>query len=822
MNSVYGDLKYVVRGFARSPVFTAIVLLTLAIGIGANTALFSVLDGVLLKPLSYPDAERLVGVWQKAPGLGLDDLNASPSTYFTYREEALTFEDIGIWQGDSVSVTGKAEPEQVPAVDVTDGLLPLLGAKPVLGRVFSRRDDSPGTPGTVLLTYSYWQKRFGGERSVIGQRLMVDGSAREIIGVLGPKFHFLDRQPALILPLQLNEQKSFVGNFSYQAVARLKPRVTLAQANEDVARMLPIMSRKFKPAPGISMQMLEHARIGPNLRPLKQDVVGDIGKLLWVLMTTVGIVLLIACANVANLLLVRAEGRQQELAIRAALGAGWRRISQQLLFESLLLAFAGGVLGLGLAYAALRGLIAAGPTNLPRLAEISIDPSALLFSLAISVITGLLFGLMPVLKYGNPQLGTALREGGRALSEGRQRHRARSILVVVQVALALLLLVSSGLMIRTLFAMKQVRPGFTNPEQILTLRVFIPESQVREPERVVRMQEDMARRIGAVNGVLSVGLANSITMDGQTDNDPVFLEDHSYAEGKLPPLRRYKFVSPGFFKTMGNPLLAGRDLTWADQYERRNVVVVSENFARENWGSPASALGKRIRETANASWREIVGVVGQERDDGVNKKAPAVVYWPMLLNNFWGNAVQVRRTQAFAIRSGRAGSAQFLDEVRRAIWSVNPQVPLADVRTVEQIYDRSLARTSFALVMLAVAGSMALLLGVLGIYGVISYSVLQRTREIGIRMALGAQQRAVRQMFIRHGLGLTSVGVLCGVIAALAEMRLLSALLFEVSPFDPLTYCIVSVVLVIAAYLASYLPARRATGIDPVEALRAE
>jgi predicted permease len=533
-------------------------------------------------------------------------------------------------------------------------------------------------------------------------------------------------------------------------------------------------------------------------------------------------VLLIACANVANLLLVRAEGRQQELAIRAALGAGWRRISQQLLFESLLLAFAGGVLGLGLAYAALRGLIAAGPTNLPRLAEISIDPSALLFSLAISVITGLLFGLMPVMKYGNPQLGTALREGGRALSEGRQRHRARSILVVVQVALALLLLVSSGLMIRTLFAMKQVRPGFTNPEQILTLRVFIPESQVREPERVVRMQEDMARRIGAVNGVLSVGLANSITMDGQTDNDPVFLEDHSYAEGKLPPLRRYKFVSPGFFKTMGNPLLAGRDLTWADQYERRNVVVVSENFARENWGSPASALGKRIRETANASWREIVGVVGQERDDGVNKKAPAVVYWPMLLNNFWGNAVQVRRTQAFAIRSGRAGSAQFLDEVRRAIWSVNPQVPLADVRTVEQIYDRSLARTSFALVMLAVAGSMALLLGVLGIYGVISYSVLQRTREIGIRMALGAQQRAVRQMFIRHGLGLTSVGVLCGVIAALAEMRLLSALLFEVSPFDPLTYCIVSVVLVIAAYLASYLPARRATGIDPVEALRAE
>jgi predicted permease len=336
------------------------------------------------------------------------------------------------------------------------------------------------------------------------------------------------------------------------------------------------------------------------------------------------------------------------------------------------------------------------------------------------------------------------------------------------------------------------------------------------------MFSDMVQRVGRVPGVISVGLSNSITMDGDSDNDPVFAEDHSYAEGKLPPLRRFKFVGPDSFKTMGNPLLAGRDLTWTDTYEKRPVVLVSENLAREYWREPAAALGKRVRENQKAPWREIIGVVGNERDDGVNKKAPTIVYWPMLVNNFWDQAVMVRRTQAFAIRSERAGSATFLKDIRQAIWSVNAEVPIADVRTVEEIYDKSMARTSFTLVMLAIAGSMALLLGVVGIYGVISYSIVQRTREIGIRMALGAPQATVRQMFVRHGVILAGIGVVFGLAAAMAEMRLMTALLFDVSPFDPATYGAVSMFLIGAAFLASYLPARRATAIDPVEALRAE
>jgi predicted permease len=379
----------------------------------------------------------------------------------------------------------------------------------------------------------------------------------------------------------------------------------------------------------------------------------------------------------------------------------------------------------------------------------------------------------------------------------------------------LVLLISSGLMIRTLVALKQVQPGFTRPEEVLTLRVSIPEAQIHEPDRVIRVYNDMVQRLRTIPGVISVGLSNSITMDGNSDNDPVFAEDHSYTEGKLPPLRRFKFVSPDLFKSMGNPLVAGRDLTWTDSYEKRPVVLVSENLAREYWHEPAAALGKRVRENQKAPWREII-------DDGVNKKAPTIVYWPMLVNNFWGEPVMIRRTQAFAIRSARAGSASFLKDIRQGVWSVNADIPIADVRTVKEIYDKSMARTSFTLVMLAIAGSMALLLGVVGIYGVISYSIVQRTREIGIRMALGAPQSTVRQMFVRHGVILAIIGVAFGLAAAMAEMRLMTALLFDVSPFDPATYGAVSIFLIGAAFLASYLPARRATAIDPVEALRAE
>ena len=822
MGSFLNETKPVVRRLMRSPMFTALTLITLAIGIGANAAIFSVLHGVLLKPLPYPNPDQLVGVWESAPGLGWTDANASPSTYFTFRAENHTFQDTGIWRTDAVNLTGTGEPEQVESLMVTNGVLPILGIQPIRGRWFSQKDDLPGSPGTVMLTYGYWQRKFGGDSSVLGRRIIIDGEAHEVIGVMPQRFEFMNREVTLIMPLQLDRGKTFVGNFSYLGIARLKPGVTVAQANADVARMLPMMSRKFPMPPGFSLKMFEEARLGPNLRLLKKDVVGDIGNVLWVLMGTIGAVLLIACANVANLLLVRAEGRQHELAIRSALGAGKVRIARELLLESVSLGLMGGALGIGLAYVALRMLVAMGPSQLPRLHEITIDPIVLLFTLAISLLAGILFGLIPVFKYAGPRLESALRQGGRTSSDGKERHRARSVLVVVQVSLALVLLISSGLMIRTVRALNLVQPGFTRPDQVLTLHVSIPEGAVAKPDQVVRTYQDMLEKVAAIPGVTSVSLTNSVTMDGNNDNDPIFAADKVYADEKIPTLRRYKFVSPGSFKTMGNPLLAGRDVTWADIYEHRPVVLVSENLARELWQTPTAALGKQVRENPKGLWREVIGVVGNEHDNGVSEKAPTIVYWPMIVKKLWDQELRIQRNQAFTIRSSRTGTSSFLKEIQQAVWSVNPNLPIADVRTLQDIYDRSLARTSFTLVMLTIAAGMALLLGLVGIYGVISYSVSQRTREIGIRIALGAPHHDVRRMFVRQGLLLTGIGVVCGVAAAVALTRLMTALLFEVSPLDPATYCAVSVVLLFAALLASYIPARRATNTDPSEALRVE
>jgi len=822
VKSFLNEIKPILRRLARSPLFTVITLLTLAVGIGANTAIFSVLNGVLLKPLPYPDPDRLVGVWESAPGLGWNDVNASPSTYFTYREENQTFVDTGLWRNDSVSVTGNGEPEQVEVLSVTDGTLPVLGIQPIRGRWFTRKDDLPGSPETVMLSYGYWQRKFGMDPSVLGRRIIIDGEAREVIGIMPQSFRFMNQNHSLILPLQLDRSKAFIGNFSYNGIARLKPGISLAQANADVARMLTIMMRKFPPAPGISLKMFEQARLGPNVRLLKRDVVGDIGNVLWVLMGTIGAVLLIACANVADLLLVRAEGRQHELAIRSALGAGKWRIARELLLESVGLGLVGGVLGVGVAYLALRLLVAMGPTQLPRLDEISIDPLVLLFTLAVSLIAGVLFGLIPVFKYAGPRLESALRQGGRTSSDGRDRHRARSTLVVVQVSLALVLLISSGLMIRTVRALKQVQPGFTRPEQVLTLHVSIPDAAIPKPDQVVHVYNDMVEKVAAVPGVTSVSLTNSVTMDGYNDNDPIFAADKVYADEKIPPLRRFKFVAPGSFKTTGNPLIAGRDFTWTDTYGHRPVVLVSENLARELWQTPAAALGKQIRESPKGLWREVIGVAGNEYDNGVSQKAPTIVYWPMLVDKFWDMDIMVQRGMAFTIRSSRTGTPGLLKEIQQAIWSVNANLPIADVHSLQEIYDRSMARTSFTLVMLTIASGMALLLGLVGIYGVISYSVSQRTREIGIRIALGAPQGKVRQMFVRQGLLLAAIGVASGLAAALALTRMMAALLFEVSPLDPATYGAVSAVLLTAALLASYFPARKATNVDPSDALRVE
>jgi predicted permease len=815
-------LNQILRRLLQLPVFTSVAILTLAIGIGANTAIFSVIEGVLLKPLPYPHPDQLVALDHSAAGIGLKSAGAAPFLYYTYREDGRVFQDVAIWQGDTESVTGLAEPEEVRSIVVTESLLPMLGATPALGRLFTKQDDSPGSPDTMILMAGYWRSRFGGDPSAIGRRILVNGRAREIIGVLPDSFRFLDQKPALILPMRLDRSKVFLGQFSYTAIARLKPGATLEQATADVARLIPMGLHRFPPFEGFSLKMFEEAKLQPNLRLLKSDVIGDVGSTLWVLMGTIGMVLLIACANVANLLLVRAEGRQQELAVRSALGASRGRIAYELLAESVVLGLVGGLAGLGVAYGAIRLLIALAPGNLPRVDNISIDAMVLVFTFAVSIVAGLLFGAIPVFKYAGPNVAGGLRGGGRTSSASRERHRARSTLVVVQVALALVLLVSSGLMIRTFQALRHVNPGFTNPQEILTLRLSIPTAQVKEPEGVVRMHQAIMDKIAAIPGVSAVGLTSLVPMTEFGWHDPIFAADKNYEQMQLPPLRAFKFISPGLLKTMGNSLVAGREFTWQDAYDKRPVAMVSENLARELWGASAAALGKRIRESNTSDWREVVGVVADERDEGVDKKAPTTAFFPMMMTKFEGDDPFTRRTMAYMIRSPRAGSTALTTEVSRAVWSINPNLPLASVRTLEEVVSKSMARTSFTLVMLAIAGAMALLLGVAGIYGVISYSVSQRTREIGIRMALGAQRQEVTGMFVRYGLGLAAIGIACGLAAAVTLTRLMGSLLFEVSPIDPLTYIAVCTSLTAAAVLASYVPALRATMVNPVTALRAE
>jgi len=440
----------------------------------------------------------------------------------------------------------------------------------------------------------------------------------------------------------------------------------------------------------------------------------------------------------------------------------------------------------------------------------------------VAIVSGLLFGAIPIFKYAGPNVASKLRGGGRTSSASRERHRARSTLVVVQVALALVLLISSGLMIRTFQALRNVDPGFTNPSGLLTFSLSIPTAHVKEPEAAVRMHQAIMEKIAATPGVTSVALTSIVPMSDSGWHDPIFAEDKTYEPGKLPPLRTYKIVSPGLMKTLGNTLIAGRDFTWADNYEKRPVAMVTENLARELWGAPQNAIGRRIRENLDGAWREVVGVVSDQRDEGVDKKAPTTVLWPMLMTKFSGDEVFARRTIAYMVRSSRTGSAGFVNEVSRAVWSVNPNLPLAGVRTLDSVVKASMARTSFTLVMLAMAGGMALLLGVAGIYGVLSYSVSQRTREIGIRMALGAQRAQVTGMFIRYGVGLAGIGIVCGIAAAVALTRVMRSLLFEVSPMDPLTYIAVCASLLTAAVLASCLPALRATSVNPVTALRSE
>ena len=817
-------LRYELRILRRNPLFAAVTILTVAIGIGANTAVFSVVNSVLLKPLAYPAPERLVSLRQNAPGsegvTNLDGgLRLSASMYFTYSEQNRSFQALGAWSPGTASVTETGPPEEVRTVLVSNGILQALAVRPALGRWLNEADQQPDSAETVVLGYGYWQGRFGGQNSVIGKRIRVDGRSREIVGVMPPGFRIVNADADLILPVRFDRRKAILAGFGYQGVARLRPGVTIAEASADISHMAPLWMNSWSNGPGTDPRFYETWRIAPALRPLKDDVTGNVRGALWVVMATIAIVMLIACANVANLLLARTESRQQELALRAALGAGWGRIVQELLFESMLLGLTGGAIGVGLAWSGLRLLKAVGPGNLPRLGEISLDARVLAFTVVLSLLSGLLFGLIPAFKYAGVRMVSGLRIAGpeRGLWFG-----ARDVLVVAQVALALVLLVSAGLMIRTFQTLRNVDPGFTDAVHLQTMRISIPRSMVAEPERVTRMQNAIADKLAAIPGVTSAAFIDSMPMEGlEPVWDAIEAEGKPAPPGKSGPMRLYKNVSPGYFRTAGTQMVAGRELTWTDVYNLRLSAMVSENLARELWGTPAAAIGKRFREFDR--WWQVIGVVQDVRENGVHENAPTLVYWPSMMNDLRGPGdVDAIRAVTFAIRSDRAGTEAFLNQVRQAVWSVSSSLPVASVRTMRDIYGESLARTSFTLTMLGIAGLMALVLGIIGIYGVVSYGVSQRRREIGIRLALGAWHGEVSGMFLRHGMVLTGIGVLAGLAAAAGLMRLMKSLLFGVSPMDPVIYLTVPVVLFVAAGLASYLPARRAGSVDPAEALRAE
>ena len=827
IETLVSDTRHALRRLRKTPAFTGAALLTLALGIGGNTALFAVIDSILFRPLSYPHAESLVSIRHTAPGLpGLpDSLGCSPSMSFTYREENRNFQQFGVWSAAGASVTGTAEPEQPRALFVTHGVLDAVGVTPLLGRWFSETDDTADSPETVMLTYGYWQRRFGGDTAIVGRQLTIDSKPHTVIGVMPEDFRF-QSDPELILPQRFERNKQSLGPFGFNCIARLKAGSTIGQATADVHRMLGIWLNAWPTPPGMDRTPFENARLAPTIRPLQQDIVGDIGTALWVAMAALGLVLVIACANVANLLLVRAEVRQHELAIRAALGAGWGRIAREMLVESMTLGVLGGMFGLGLASAALRVLVAKGPDTLPRLHEIGIGPFVLAFAFGVSLLSGALFGILPVLKYAGRRVAAALQGVGRTFSQSRERHRARNTLVVAQVALALVLLVASGLMIRTFHQLRTVEPGFSHPEEIQILHHMIPEAMATDPERVMRLQHEILDKLAALPGVVSVGFGDAAPLESFLGSgNPLYAEDKTLATGQFPPMRRIHKVAPGYFKTLGTRVVAGRDFTWTDLYDKRRVAIVSENLAREWWGDPRAALGKRIREAGDADpWREIVGVVANVYDNGVNVKPPAFAYWPALMDRYiWGrdNGFAVGFGM-FAIRSSRTGTESLLAEAQRAIWSVNGRQPVFLVTTLKTLYDQSMARTSFTLVMLAIAGGMALVLGIVGIYGVIAYVVSQRTREIGIRTALGGQPASLLRMFVRQGLLLAGVGAAVGLTAAAGLTRLMSSLLFGVNAFDPITYATVTALLIVAAALASYLPARRAISIDLVHALQPE
>ncbi|MGH9393548.1 MAG: ABC transporter permease [Terriglobales bacterium] len=804
------EARHAGRSLRRARTFTLAAVATLGIGIGATTAIYSVVQSVLLDPLHFPQPQQLLSLRLTAPGNAMaavsGSLPFSSSLYVTASEHNRSFSSMGIWVPDSSVVTGEGGPEQVRTVLVSDGVLQALGTAPRLGRWLNASDQTPHADGAVMLSYAFWQKQYGGANDLAGRKLMLDNVARPIAGVMPAGFRLASADFDLLVPLAIDRSKLILAGFSYYGVGRLKPEVGVAAADREMGQLIGRWMDSWTNGPGSDPHFYERWRITPAFEPLKQQVVGGLAPALWAVLGTVGLVLLMACVNVMNLFLARAESRRRELAVRVALGAGAGRIVRSVLVESAWLAAAGGTVGLGVAYGALRLMEALVPASLARLGEVQLDWRS-----------ALACGLAPALQYSRRMGSLTAASSERTGTASAKQRRRRDLLIAAQVALALVLLFSAGLLLRSFAALQSVELGFRSPPTLQTFALL--NRAGRNAQAVLAGEHAIADRIAATPGVQAVSFASDVPMlEEGHDWDEIYTEGATLQPAGALPMRLYEHIAPAYFSAMGIPLLAGRELTWADIQQNRPVVLVSAALARELWGSPQAALGKRLREFPHQPWFEIIGVAGDVRADGPRKPATATVYWPPEP----ANGTQSLDYAIYVVRSERAGSRALVRDLTEAVHAVNANWPLAKPRTMEALAARSLAVSSFAMVMLALAGGMALLLGIVGIYGVVAYDVARRRREIGIRLALGSRPRAVQGLFVRQALQVALIGAGVGGLAAVPVTASLGSLLYGVRPLDAPTLAGALGLMVAAVAAAAYFPALRGSSVSPAEVLAAE
>jgi len=823
MSGMVREVRRTIRSLSRSKLFTVIAIVTLAVAIGANSAIFSVVNGVLLRPLPYPESDRLVVVGHTAPLAGFPEVPQATGTYVLYRDEATTLDGITMYWDGSVNLTGTGEPEQLAAAGITGTFFDVIRTPPLIGRGFSEEELLPDGEPVALLSYGLWQRKYGGAEDVVGRTITIDGESRRIIGVTPAGLDVpYESDVEIWLPLIIDPEELTTGNYSFVGIGRLKDGVSLQAAYEDIHRLTLQLPERY-PDDLITHEMMEQSGWDARIVPLISAVTGDVKQALWILLGTVGVVLLIACANVANLFLVRAESRHKEIAIRSALGAERGTLARDFLRESTVLALAGGVLGLLLAYAGIKALVALGPESIPRLAMIRVDGSVLLFTLAVSLGAGILFGLAPLFRHTRPQVAGALKEGFRGTTSGHRRVRARTLLVFGQVALAFVLMVGSGLLVKSFWNLKNVDPGF-DAENVLTMRLSLPDTPYDDQEKSVAFYRQLVDRVNELPGVERAAVVSKLPLRPQGENHSgVLIQDRPVEPGAMPHVALSIVVGPEYFETMGIRLLEGRLIDRSDLTASTGAVVVNRAFADHYWPGE-SAIGKQVwrgiaqdeEEDENFAWLPVVGVVEDVRNLGLDLEIRPIIYYAMA-----GPGSNYRTSMSLVARTTAAPSS-LATAIRDAVWSIDPNVPITGIEPMRRVLRDATSRAGFTMLLLGIAAGVALLLGAVGLYGVISYGVTQRRQEIGVRMALGAPAGRVRGMVVRQGAVIAGVGLAVGFAAALGLTRIMEALLFEVSPTDPPTFGLVVALLFVVSIVASWLPARRAAGVDPAIALRAE